>query len=136
MKLPSRKILFVSGVIAFVGVAVGWWCHVSPEDRAIEKRYAVWQSAMKNQQYAVAYAFMSPDYRGSNSVERFAEDFWFLGSLDFRMSPGRTLRVRGSRAWLFPVASHWYAPGSGPEYEWTKVQGQWFLTGKYVFYVD
>jgi hypothetical protein len=132
--IPASVILLIGGF--WLGDKL--WFYPSHADRvAIEGRYKQWHSALGEQRFGDAYKIMSPSYRAKHSAEDFGKQFDLWGDKRYSLSPTCTLRVHGSRGRLYPLED----PGgfelwSGPDFEWSKVDGEWYMTGEVSVFVD
>lgn len=139
LMLRRRTVRWLVGVLlAFFAGGLLLWLRASwqePDKRAIEARYNLWYSALRDQRPAEAYAVMSPAYRASHTLEEFKKQFgeepdWL------HLNPKNRPRIHGTKACLIPARNGWQDVGGGPDFAWTKVDGNWFLTGEFDYYVD
>ena len=111
------------------------------QDRAvIAERYTQFNESFNNGNYELAYSFMSPDYRQAHTVTDFQSDFDFLAVLDGEpLRPGYSIRLSGNnKASLTPDGPLWGLGivWSGYDFKLEKIEGVWYLTGEYEFYLD
>jgi hypothetical protein len=131
--------LALSIVLLGFGLWAGVWLWYRPsaaDRQAIESRYLLWHTALAEKRYPDAYALMSQSYRDSHSLTDFAEHFEIWGKPSLRLERGYSLRVHGSYARLYPYESRGFNLWCGPDYQWVKNEGGWFLTGEFTYYVD
>ncbi len=104
--------------------------------RAIEDRHEAFCESLQQERFGDAYAIMSPDYRKAHDLAAFRDDYGLMNIS--RLSPGHSVRVGWKAAWLFPDATpeHLLEPWAGKDYEWVKVDGQWYMTGNCMTYLD
>ena len=132
-----RKRIVVAAVgLALVAGAAAWSFRGRADVRAIAARYTYWHSALSERRFADAYAVMSTGYRAGHSMEQFAADFEEFGDAFGRLEPGCNVRVHGSHARLYPFEADWLELWNGPDFEWVKTDGEWFLTGEYDWFLD
>lgn len=143
MRIRWRKwlVIIVAGfvlLVAGIWVGVTLWFYPSYADReAIEGRYKQWHSALGEHRFAEAYKFMSPSYRTQHSVEDFEKWFGHWGDKYFSLSPKCALRVHSSHGRLYPLEDAWgFELWSGPDFEWAKVDGEWYMTGELDLFMD
>jgi hypothetical protein len=100
----------------------------------ISQRYNQWWSHLHNGQYSRAYAMMAPQYRAEFTEEQFYRTFIKAGEEWLRPHSGQKIDRYHSRATIFPRDS--FSEGNGgPEYEFLKINGEWYMTGtfRYVY---
>ena len=102
----------------------------------MEGRYGAWQKALEENRIGDAYMVMSKAYREVRSLEGFRKDLGYYGDAMYHLSPGYHLRVYGSGAWLYPYHAEFGELRSGPEFEWEKVEGTWYFTGRVTVFLD
>jgi len=135
VKLIALGILATAGLVVCYHYFIAW---EHPDAPVIDAKYQQFRKSRLAKDYATAYAIMSPAYRAGNTVDQFqygpmstVEDPWE------EWSPARNIRERDGSLWLYPKnAGGFLILWSGPEYEWVKVDGDWFLSGKYNWYLD
>jgi hypothetical protein len=106
--------------------------------KVIETRYTEFYDSYRDKNYETAFNYMSPEYRQSHTIEEFIYDFDFLTGGDWlRLKSGRSLRISDDKAKLYP-RNQWAVPflWAGPEYSLVKIDGEWYLTGEYIWYYD
>lgn len=137
----ARQGLAIAALAAPLGLAAcspGYWPWNRPlraDRQAIERRYAQWVAARRENRHSDAYQLMSPAYRTGHSLAEFAEGPW-PDPVAWALEPGYSLWKRGSKACLYPFDDGWLEFWNGPELEWIKLDGEWFLTGKVTWYTD
>jgi hypothetical protein len=138
-----KKIVYPAGGILFALILVVLGFLIVPpghQDRvAIAERYTQFNESFNNGNYELAYSFMSPTYRQTHTIETFKSDFDFLAILDGEpLEPGYSVILFGDKANLCPDGPRWGLGivWSGREYELEKIEGVWYFTGEYEFYLD
>src|SRR5689334_7751342 len=136
--LKSKRRWWLIGCLcgAIVIVIAGWLIRNSVERERIAARYVEFHNAFSGGQTEAAFQFMSPSYRANHTLKAFADEFRAQEDDLFALEPGHSIRIRGLRAWLYPRRVEWLQLWSGPDYEWEKINGEWFLTGRQKYYLD
>jgi hypothetical protein len=134
-----RRLLTLAALAAPLGLtacapSASPWNRPTRADReAIVERYILWQAALADKRPADAYPLMSPDYRAGHSLAD------FVGSISQHwpaLEPGYSLGTKGDKGYLYPYDEGWFELWNGPELEWVKVDGEWYLTGEVTWYTD
>ena len=97
------------------------------------ERYSRWQAALSDKRHADAYPLMSPDYRAGRSLAEFVRS---ISQHWPTLQPGHSLGTKGDKGYLYPYDEGWFELWNGPELEWVKVDGVWYLTGEVTWYTD
>jgi hypothetical protein len=107
------------------------------EKEAIDGRYLDFYENIDEGAFNVAYNSMSPYYQQTHTIEEFQRDFAFLCDPGcWELHPTRSLRLTDNKAYLYPSYFTFTLFRGGPEFELEKIEGNWYLTGNYEWYID
>lgn len=130
------KKIFVGIILSLVVVVLGYllavWIvshnpQLKQEERLIEAVYNQFESSIRNGDFVSAYTLMSPAYRKDNNFEHFTYRFRFVERREEQTKPRRFVMFEGEKAMLFPQGA---SQSHGAIFEFEKIDGTWYLTGK------
>lgn len=129
---PFKKLIVALGLIVIlVYVLWLWWSTNSPQTRedrtAIKNVYIIFENSIRQDDFAHAYMVMSPSYTEQNTLELFTTQFSFIQKGEESLTPEHFISVNGDEAWLWPKGS---TQRHGAIFEFEKLVGKWYLTGK------
>ena len=103
---------------------------------SIKEQYIAFHSALSEKSFGEAYRFMTPQYRQTNSLDEFQNQFASSGQKWLSLEPGCYISIDGVRAELYPRKSNWLELWCGPLYNLEKINEAWYFTGDYDWYYD
>ena len=101
--------------------------------------YRSFCAALEAKDFESAYSYMAPAYRSSHSLEDFTQSWrHFVPNWPYGCEPYVDMHLLQDKAsiWLGSYSGGCAKIFSGGEYELQKVEGKWYLTGEYNWYVD
>jgi len=120
------------GVLFSLGQAADWVIFQvqKPDREQIDLNYSLFQEAVEQGNYEIAYDFMSPEYRESNSLLDFQQEFIKINYFPLS-NQNRFIYIREDHAVFSPdydtEASFWQ---NSITFDWKKVKNDWYLTGQ------
>lgn len=127
----TKRIVFGSIPIVVVLIFWIWNTMDNPQTQqdtlAIERVYIEFEESIRQGDFASAYELMSLSFRERRDLESFTHRFHFVQKGEESLDPKRFIHINGDKAFLFPKGA---SQRHGAIFEFEKLEGRWYLTGK------
>ena len=126
----KKRIMF--GIALIVVFLLWFWntrdgTQTRQDKSAIERVYITFERSIREEDVVTAYELMSPSFRKRRGIESFTYRFRFIQKGEESLVPRYFISVNGDKAWLWPKGS---SQRHGAIFEFERLDGKWYLTGK------